>query len=252
MRWRPPWWRVSEDTREEHRRCSATSANRRPSVGLHREGGVRQRRRGRGPAGRPRLRPQGLALVADKAAPEGLVPADTYPFLADGLFVTLTNVNFDPEAIEALDPRHRRAPGCPAGRAGAEAARRRLQRAPVAFVPADTVDGLAEQGREHDLNTEASADANLRSLQHTIALRAQGRRRLCLPCRGARIPRPGGGRVLRRGLGGSRPLRRRRPQRLGRQGPPLRRDELQDHGAARQGQHRDLRHPGAHRGAAWA
>ena len=27
------------------------------------------------------------------------MPADTYPFMAEGLFSTLTNVNFDPEAL---------------------------------------------------------------------------------------------------------------------------------------------------------
>src|SRR3990172_4468764 len=36
---------------------------------------------------------KGLALVAAKAEPEGLVPGDTYPLLAEGLFATLTNVN---------------------------------------------------------------------------------------------------------------------------------------------------------------
>ena len=42
---------------------------------------------------------KGLSLVAAEAEPEGIVPSDTYPFLAEGIFVTLTNVNFDPEAI---------------------------------------------------------------------------------------------------------------------------------------------------------
>ncbi len=28
------------------------------------------------------------------------MPSDTYPFLAESLFMTLTNVNFDPEAIK--------------------------------------------------------------------------------------------------------------------------------------------------------
>ena len=42
---------------------------------------------------------KGLALVAEKAAPAGVVPDDTYPFIEEGLFTTLTNVNFDPEAL---------------------------------------------------------------------------------------------------------------------------------------------------------
>ncbi len=44
---------------------------------------------------------KGLALMVEQAAPRGLVPADTYPFLAEGMFVTFTNVNFDSQAIKA-------------------------------------------------------------------------------------------------------------------------------------------------------
>jgi hydroxylamine reductase len=46
--------------------------------------------------------------------------------------------------------------------------------APVSFVPDTTVDGLAAQGREHDVNTEASSDANIRSLQHTVLYGLKG------------------------------------------------------------------------------
>jgi hydroxylamine reductase len=46
--------------------------------------------------------------------------------------------------------------------------------APVSFVPADTTEGIAAQGREHDVNAEASADANIRSLQHTVLYGLKG------------------------------------------------------------------------------
>ena len=46
--------------------------------------------------------------------------------------------------------------------------------APVAFEPAATTAELAEQGRAHDVNTEASADANIRSLQHTVLYGIKG------------------------------------------------------------------------------
>jgi hydroxylamine reductase len=117
---------------------------------------------------------KGLALVAEKAAPAGLVPSDTYPFLAHGMFVTLTNVNFDPEAIkgwvdEATARRDalkaellKRDPGAT------------FPEGPVTFTPADTAEAIAEQGRRHGINSEASADANVRSLQHTILYGLKG------------------------------------------------------------------------------
>jgi hydroxylamine reductase len=37
---------------------------------------------------------KGLALVAEKAAPEGLVLDDTYPFLAEGVILTLWRAEF--------------------------------------------------------------------------------------------------------------------------------------------------------------
>jgi hydroxylamine reductase len=117
---------------------------------------------------------KGLALVAQEAEPEGLLPDDTYPFLASGLFVTLTNVNFDPLAVK--DWVHKIT-----GRRDAllmALAKKRpdiaFSEGPVTFIPADTVEELAAQGREHDINREASADANIRSLQHTVLYGLKG------------------------------------------------------------------------------
>jgi len=117
---------------------------------------------------------KGLAVVAGKAAPQGLVPSDTYAFIAEGLFVTLTNVNFDPEAIRRwVEETVTRRDALKANLAEKQP-ELTFSEAPVAFVPADTVAGLAAQGREHDINTEASADANVRSLQHTILYGLKG------------------------------------------------------------------------------
>jgi hydroxylamine reductase len=117
---------------------------------------------------------KGLALVAEKAAPEGLVPDDTYPFLAEGVFMTLTNVNFDPEALA------RRVRETATRRDALKEALAKKQpavsfsEAPVSFVPADTTEGVAAQGREHDVNAEASSDANIRSVQHTVLYGLKG------------------------------------------------------------------------------
>jgi len=39
---------------------------------------------------------------------------------------------------------------------------------PVAFVPAETVEGLAAQGKEHGINSEASADAHTPSMLRSM------------------------------------------------------------------------------------
>jgi hydroxylamine reductase len=115
-----------------------------------------------------------LALVTEKAEPEGIVPEDTYPFLAAGLFTTLTNVNFDPVSIkDRVDDTVARRDALKAALA-AKSPGVTLPEATVAFVPAGTVEGLADQGREHDINAEASSDVNIRSLQHTILYGLKG------------------------------------------------------------------------------
>ncbi len=117
---------------------------------------------------------KGLALVVEQAAPEGLVSSDSYPFLAQGLFVTLTNVNFDSEAIrtwihEAVKRREALKTALLAKRPGAS-----FPEPPASFVPADDVQALADQGRQHGINTEASTDADIRSLQHAVLYGLKG------------------------------------------------------------------------------
>ncbi len=119
---------------------------------------------------------KGLALVTEKANAEAadLVPDDTYTFLAAGLFVTLTNVNFDPEAVKKwVDDAVAKREAISAALAAKGKTLDALP-APAAFVPGATVAAVAEQGRAHDINTEASTDANLRSLQHTVLYSLKG------------------------------------------------------------------------------
>ena len=117
---------------------------------------------------------KGLALVVKEAEPDALVPSDTYPFLAEGLFTTLTNVNFDPDALlawvqEAASRRDALGAALTAKRPGIS-----LPDASVWFVPASTAELLAAQGEEHGINRESSDDPNLRSLQHTVLYGLKG------------------------------------------------------------------------------
>jgi hydroxylamine reductase len=117
---------------------------------------------------------KGLALVAEKAAPEGLVPEDTYPFVEVGLFTTLTNVNYDPEALadrvrETVERREKIKSALAAKQPDAT-----FSEGPATFVAADTPAAVADQGRKHGINVEASSDENVRSLQHTVLYGLKG------------------------------------------------------------------------------
>ena len=117
---------------------------------------------------------KGLALVAEKAQALDLVTPDAYRFLASGLFVTLTNVNFDPMAIKGwIDEAVKRREALKAALADRKVTLT-LPEGPVTFIPSPTVQELADQGRKHDINTEASNDPNVRSLQHTVLYAVKG------------------------------------------------------------------------------
>jgi len=82
----------------------------------------------------------------NEAAPDGLVPSDTYPFLAEGLFSTLTNVNFDPDALVAWVQE------CAVRRDALKAVLAKKGRAvdftesPASFMPAATAELVAKKG----------------------------------------------------------------------------------------------------------
>ena len=117
---------------------------------------------------------KGLALVTEKAAPAGVVPEDTYTFIEEGLFTTLTNVNFDPEALtdwvrQTVDRREKLKAALAAKQPGVT-----FPEGPATFTAEYTPAAVAEQGRQHDVNKEASADENVRSLQHTVLYSLKG------------------------------------------------------------------------------
>ena len=117
---------------------------------------------------------KGLALVTEKAKAVDLVTPDTYRFLASGLFVTLTNVNFDPTAIKGwIDEAVERREALKVALAHRNVSLT-LPEGPLTFVPGATVQEVADQGREHGINTEASTDLNVRSLQHTVLYSLKG------------------------------------------------------------------------------
>jgi hydroxylamine reductase len=117
---------------------------------------------------------KGLALVTEKAASAGLVPDDTYPFIEEGLFTTLTNVNFNGEALadwvhKTVERREKIKTALAAKQPGVT-----FPEGPATFAPGYTSRAVADQGREHGINAEASSDENVRSLQHTVLYGLKG------------------------------------------------------------------------------
>ncbi len=115
---------------------------------------------------------KGLAVVAQAAAPKGLLTEDLGDFFNEAVFSTLTNVNFDPKRIEAFIREavcHRKSLQAELDKAGIYPPERA-----AAFEPAADLPGLIAQGAELGLMAEASDDADVRSLQHTIQFGLKG------------------------------------------------------------------------------
>ena len=113
---------------------------------------------------------KGLAVVMQKAATEKPLDADAYRFLEEGAFSTLTNVNFDPDALvvwinEAVARRDALKATLP-GVTFPENA--------VAFQPAADMDGLLAQAEDLGINSQASSDPDIRGLQHAALFGMKG------------------------------------------------------------------------------
>jgi hydroxylamine reductase len=122
---------------------------------------------------------KGLAVALGSAPLGTSVPDDTYRFIADSLFATLTNVNFDPEALTAriYDAVERRDAVARSRVGGATVASSgdgpELQDV-LRFAPASDSAGLITQGNEHAITVEASTNPDIRSLQHTLLYGLKG------------------------------------------------------------------------------
>lgn len=115
---------------------------------------------------------KGLALAGQAAQGKGLLPDDTTVFMQEALFATLTNVNFDPEALASYIQEtvaRRKAIQASLSSLGVD-----LPEKAASFEPAQTVEGLIAQGSAVGIKAEASADPDIRALQHTILFGLKG------------------------------------------------------------------------------
>jgi len=117
---------------------------------------------------------KGLSLYAVEGKKAGVRDREVDVFTVKAMFSTLTNVNFDPERFVPLIHR------CVELR---EEMRRKVQSAgrnvapadgPATFTPASSLEKLVAQGEAHDLQSDLSADPDIRSLQQTLIYGLKG------------------------------------------------------------------------------
>jgi hydroxylamine reductase len=113
---------------------------------------------------------KGFGAVAVAARKSGIVDRDAEREMCDGLFVTLTNVNFDPERIaEYVRNAARIRDGLKARLAATE-----FPAGPVDLAPAAGVAEMVAQGERHGMLDDGSPNEDIRSLQHVLLYGLRG------------------------------------------------------------------------------
>jgi hydroxylamine reductase len=117
---------------------------------------------------------EGLSQVAVAGRKVGVVDSEVNAFTVQGLFATLTNVDFDPERFVVLLRR------CVSLRDGLKAkvkaagGQTDFGGGPADLTLQPTLDGLVAQGEKAGLKADASVDPDIRSLQHTTLFGIKG------------------------------------------------------------------------------
>jgi hydroxylamine reductase len=112
---------------------------------------------------------QGLSQVAVEARAKGVSDPAVNRFVNEGVFSTLTNVDFDPARFETLIKEtvtHREALKAKAGVSPDSAA--------ATFAPADTLAGMVAQGEQHGIAEALEAHEDLRSLKQILIYGLKG------------------------------------------------------------------------------
>jgi len=116
---------------------------------------------------------KGMSQVAVQAREKGIEDQKANAFTCEALFSTLTNVNFDPERFQKLIKQtvdYREGLKTKIEEAGGEV----RADGPASMEPADSLDKLVEQGRQHGIDKEAEADSNIHSLKQAFIYGLKG------------------------------------------------------------------------------
>lgn len=117
---------------------------------------------------------KGMSLYANEGRKKGVIEPEVNVFTVEGLFSTLTNVNFDAARFEKLI---RQCAGLTArlkNKVAAAGGNVEFADPSANFQPADDLEGLVRQGEEVGLGSNSSADADIQSLQQTLLYGIKG------------------------------------------------------------------------------
>lgn len=117
---------------------------------------------------------QGLSLVANEGRKNGVVDDQVNRFTCEAIFACLTNVDFDPARFEqwistAVTYRDQLA-----AKVKAAGGNINFDAAAYSLTPANSIDGLVEQGRNLDFMNKLDDNEDLRSLKQIIVYGIRG------------------------------------------------------------------------------
>lgn len=117
---------------------------------------------------------KGLALYAQEGRKAGIIDGEANVFTGEALFATLTNVNFDPQRLDALIRRCVRVRERLKEKVRAAGGKVNFTEAAATFQPAATLEGLIEQGKKVGLKSDPDIDKDILSLQHILLFGIKG------------------------------------------------------------------------------
>jgi len=116
----------------------------------------------------------GLALFAAEGRKKGIIDPDIDRFTMEAIFSTLTNVDFDPERFVQMINKTVEIRDDLKARVAAAGGKTDFDHPAASFTPADTMEGLVEQGKEINLIPSLDTDENIRSLKQTLLYGLKG------------------------------------------------------------------------------
>ena len=117
---------------------------------------------------------QGLSLYAVEGGKVGVVDPALGLFTCEGVFTTLTNVNFDPERLAELIRETVARRETLKARVAAAGGQVNFTEAAATFQPAADVHGMAEQGKKVSLTGDPNENEDIRSLKYTLLFGLKG------------------------------------------------------------------------------
>jgi hydroxylamine reductase len=117
---------------------------------------------------------QGVSLYAKEGRMIGITNPKADLFTVEGVFSTLTNVDFDPERFEALIREGVEIREDLRDKVGGSGGRVDFDHSAASFTPADTIEGLVAQGRKVDLMGKGGEDPDVVSLKQVVLYGLKG------------------------------------------------------------------------------